>query len=281
MNERHSIWLKRHVLEEEKPWTEDLILRTYKFTNVFRQLDKGTVVLTEILRGQSDLNLIFFNIAWYRLFNYYVHANELGFVEHYRQVEEYILNLAKHDKRIFTSAWMTTGVMREDKHITYLRATKEAWDNRAKFTELILGCLSLEKACQILTELYMVGKFMAYELACDMRFTPLLDKATDVCTWTNMGPGAQRGLRRLGYPHKNQSEGCCSMVGLYSKIVDGDCRSLISDCIVMNSDEANMERDRAPWPFELREIEHNLCEMDKYMRVKTGEGTPRSKYPGV
>jgi hypothetical protein len=28
----------------------------------------------------------------------------------------------------------------------------------------------------------------------------------------------------------------------------------------------------------MREIEHSLCEFDKYMRVKRGEGRPRSKY---
>jgi hypothetical protein len=33
------------------------------------------------------------------------------------------------------------------------------------------------------------------------------------------------------------------------------------------------------WPFEMREIEHSLCEFDKYCRVKFKEGrTPRSIY---
>ena len=30
--------------------------------------------------------------------------------------------------------------------------------------------------------------------------------------------------------------------------------------------------------LEMREIEHCLCEFDKYERVRLGEGRPRSKY---
>ena len=33
--------------------------------------------------------------------------------------------------------------------------------------------------------------------------------------------------------------------------------------------------------LELRDVEHSLCEFDKYCRVKFGEGEPRSHYPGA
>jgi len=29
----------------------------------------------------------------------------------------------------------------------------------------------------------------------------------------------------------------------------------------------------------MRDIEHSLCEFDKYERVRNGEGVPRGKYP--
>lgn len=32
--------------------------------------------------------------------------------------------------------------------------------------------------------------------------------------------------------------------------------------------------------IELVDIPHNLCELDKYLRVRNGEGKPRSPYPG-
>jgi len=265
MNERHSIWMRRDK-GEWKPWTTDVILQQYKFTNVFRQLDKGTVALRKMLKGQTDPILILFNIIWYRYFNWYKHAEELGFVNDYSQLEDFIITKGRRCDKIFTGAWMTTGVSCEDKHITYLRACKEAWDKRDMLYHLVSSSSKLETVCVLLKDLYMVGRFLAYELACDLRFTKLLDEATDILTFANLGPGAQRGLRRLGMPHKNQKEGLTSMRKLYDVLME----HYLSYYIV-----------NASWPFELREVEHNLCEFDKYMRTKNGEGHPRSKFPGV
>lgn len=265
MNERHSIWLKKDK-GEPKPWTNDIIFQQYKFTNVFRQLDKGTVALQEMLKGQKDPILILFNIIWYRYFNWYQHAEELGFVYNYSQLENFIKDKAKNCKKIFTGAWMTTGVSFEDKYISYLRAAKEAWDRREMLYYLISTSTTIEEACGVLIDLYLVGKFLAYELACDLRFTKLLDKATDTQTFANLGPGAQRGLKRLGMPHKNQKEGLASMQNLYKQLIN---------------DHISYQILNAPWPFELREVEHSLCEFDKYQRTKNGEGHPRSKYPGA
>lgn len=291
INERYNIYVNRFIKKQDKPWTNDEILQTYKFTNVFRQLDKGTIALQEMLKFKliksdkgtdyfdNKLNeltkqvydsseLIFFNICWYRYFNWFEHAEELGFVYSYRQVEDYIKAAHRAGRKVFTGAWMTTGVFCEDKHITYLKACKEAWERRFEFVDFIKENQNLEIVCKKLTELYMVGKFLAYEIACDLRFTKLLENADDKYTWANMGPGAQRGLKRLGYPHKNQTEACKSMHEIYVELHD---KNLLSSDILLN----------CKWSFELREVEHCLCEFDKYQRVKTGQGRPRSKYDGV
>ncbi len=47
--ERHSIYLKRKA-GEPAPWTEDCILANWKFTNVFRELDRTTVWFREHVR---------------------------------------------------------------------------------------------------------------------------------------------------------------------------------------------------------------------------------------
>lgn len=33
--------------------------------------------------------------------------------------------------------------------------------------------------------------------------------------------------------------------------------------------------------WTMRDVEHSLCEFDKYRRVQLDEGRPRSKYPGT
>ena len=42
INERHAIYLKRFI-GEPFPWTDDEILQTYSFCNVYRELDKVMV----------------------------------------------------------------------------------------------------------------------------------------------------------------------------------------------------------------------------------------------
>lgn len=108
-----------------------------------------------------------------------------------------------------------------------------------------------------------VGPFLAYEMVTDMRHTKILDQAPDIYTWANAGPGALRGLQRLGLPCANQTQACESMQSLLSRAPTSAC----------------MEA----WPVpEMRDIEHSLCEFDKYCRVFYLEGNrPRSRYPGV
>ena len=48
INERQRIYDMR-AAGQAKPWTKDEILQQYKFTNAFRQLDRGTVALTNAL----------------------------------------------------------------------------------------------------------------------------------------------------------------------------------------------------------------------------------------
>ena len=279
INERHSIFINRFEKKLSKPWTKDSILQQYKFTNCFRQLDKGTLALKNMLILQRQINdkgLLFFNIVWYRLFNWYEHAENLKFVTDFNDLEDYIQKCFRTHKKIFTGAHMTTGVQFEYKHESYLRAAKEAWKSRSWFVDRILATDKMEDVFNLLLNLYMVGRFVAYEITCDLRFTNLLDQATDKLTWANMGPGAQRGLRRLGLPHKNQQQGCESMQQLYEELP-----KYLSHQVLEHFSQFNHFQTEYYTPFELREVEHSLCEFDKYQRVKLGQGRPRSKYNGT
>jgi hypothetical protein len=123
----------------------------------------------------------------------------------------------------------------------------------------------LEDTFDFLQRCYCVGGFMAYEMVTDMRWVrSLLYDAGDVMTWANPGPGAIRGLRRLGMPHKPRAAAIQSIRELMERANEGHPKNL------------------APWmtPLEMRDIEHSLCEFDKYCRVKFGEGEPRMKFNG-
>jgi hypothetical protein len=121
----------------------------------------------------------------------------------------------------------------------------------------------LECVFNLLKTVHCVGGFMAYEMVTDMRHTLLLSDAIDILTWANPGPGAHRGLRRLYGKKFNDKDAIEKM------------RDLL--CIGLNADVLGSHI----YSLEMRDIEHSLCEFDKYCRVKFGEGEPRSKYPGA
>ncbi|TXH55942.1 MAG: hypothetical protein E6Q97_07670, partial [Desulfurellales bacterium] len=70
VNERHAIHLRRYA-GEEPPWTNDPVLQQFRFTEVFRELDRGTRVCWKMLDrcrwDRPDLQVA--NIVFYRVFN--------------------------------------------------------------------------------------------------------------------------------------------------------------------------------------------------------------------
>jgi hypothetical protein len=111
------------------------------------------------------------------------------------------------------------------------------------------------------------GPFMAYQVVVDMRWTRYLQNAPDIQTWAALGPGSRRGLNRLmGRDPKaplSQEQGLEEMLEL---------RRLLGKTGVL-----------APWLVlpDLSDVQNCLCETDKWMRVKAGDGRPRAKYvPG-
>jgi hypothetical protein len=103
------------------------------------------------------------------------------------------------------------------------------------------------------------GPFMAYQAVVDMRFTKILQDASDVATWAAAGPGTIRGLNRLhGRPVDaalSQAQALREMQVIYPLVLS------VTGVHVDFSDVPNI-----------------LCETDKYLRVKLGEGKPRALY---
>src|SRR5713226_8296055 len=68
--ERQTIYDRRVVKGDPPPWTSDRILREYFFTNVFRELDKGTKFWTEEIVPNCDgYKDLVWNLLVYRYFN--------------------------------------------------------------------------------------------------------------------------------------------------------------------------------------------------------------------
>src|SRR6266496_4011253 len=111
--ERHHIWNRRVLDGMSPPWTGDPILNQYFFTNVYRQLDKGTIYyFQQVIRGHEEdasLNDLIFNTLIYRLFNRIETFEYLGFTPHgkwhFSEKAQLLEKYQDTEQKVFTDAF--------------------------------------------------------------------------------------------------------------------------------------------------------------------------------
>lgn len=277
--ERHQIYLRR-LRGQPRPWTDDEILRDYYFTNPYRELDWTTAWFREHVRDprRDDSSVVFATVAA-RWFNYIPTMQlllECGALDDWGAADRTEL-FARRDRgeQVFTGAFMINSPPGQPKLEAVCRRITNVWNRRRHLQLLALDWMRLSAAHADLLRYDGLGGFMAYEIACDLRYTWCLENATDINTWANPGPGATRGLLRLlGREHeiKNNSSAPKVPAEWGRKLIE--LRALLDARM-----QATFGAD-AP-PIEAREVEHSLCEWDKYERLLWGHGTAKRRYPGA
>ena len=264
LNERHLIYLKK-LRGEEFPWTTDPILQKYKFTNVFRENDRTTVWFRENVREdmRDEIEVALATII-FRWFNLIETGKVLLEHELYRNWDsDYCYQVLEDQPQWVTGAYIikTPNGMNKLKGVCW--CIDQIANDGNKFIDSMHEAKgNLKHLWDVLMPYPYMGPFMAYEVVTDWRHTFLGDEATDIMTWGNPGPGAKRGLNRIhGRPlDKN----------IKSSINIGEMQILL---------ELSHEWLHGQVPnLEMRDVEHTLCEFDKYERVRNGEGKPRSLY---
>lgn len=275
MIERHAIYLRR-LSGSPPPWTDDPILRTYRFTNVYRELDAVTQWIKAFIRTPyADHPNLWFMLAIARQINLPETLDEImrdkeawpsGKTWSASRTRQIMLDRGRRGEKVYTSAYMLNahGFERlktrdRDKALfTTELVLKSVWQARKQVEPQLHN--TLEEAHAAFLPFHGWGGFTAYEVVCDLRYTRYLKDAKDVLTWAHAGPGALRGLNRLlGNPPKTPMKAHVA-------------RTLMRE-LWFNIREL--------WPYEpleLREIEHSLCEFDKYERARRNEGRPKQKF---
>lgn len=287
--ERHQIFLRRRA-GMPAPWTDDVILQAYFFTNPYRENDKFTVWLRENVRGplRDDPRVLFAVIAarwfcWAPTIRVLMGLNPCPEAQGNGQnlllgwdTEEALRRLGwfkGEGEQVFTGAFniSNSGSTKPKINRVCEDYIQPAWEvcgkDRWMMEELVGGAYEQKSTMQDAHELLGSlpgmggGGFMAYEVVCDLRYTMYLGHAPDKLTWSNMGPGAKRGLnivlgRDLNAPVSKEMW------------AEESARLLR----IMNA------RLRMP-PFEMREVEHSLCEMSKMQAALDGRPVKR-RYRG-
>jgi hypothetical protein len=256
MVERHNIFIKKEINNEPYPWSTDPILTEYSFCNVYRELDKVTIWIRENWREPyADHRNLPFAMAVARQINWPDTLEEIGFPDKWEpeKVKAIMQDRKDRGEKVYTGAYMLTGTLggtkieqTVDKILTPLYAKFPCFFN------------SLEDSWKSFLPYAGFSDFMSYEVVTDLRHTKWLSKAPDIMTWANPGPGAMRGLNRIFGRELNGKQ--------KKPLFIQEMRDLLA---LLNGN---------PLPLEMRDIEHCLCEFDKYERVRLGQGRPRAKY---
>lgn len=175
----------------------------------------------------------------------------------------------KRGLKVYTGAYMISAPSGKFAHMSKSQYTAdvvvgEVWNHGGEFYKLFAKDRqpTMQEVHAWLKSFRGWGDFMAYEVVTDLRHTRYLKDAPDINTWAVAGPGAIRGLHRLhGREYKK------SMT--QTQALD-EMRELL-----------DLSKGALPHiipKLELRDIEHSLCETDKYLRMNAGQGRLRSKF---
>ena len=269
--ERELIRVRRFDLSEPPPWSVDPIFNTYSFCNVFREDDRTTRWFRENVRDPyRDHGTVIMATIIFRWFNRIKTGEALKrenlFVDWDPQRAKKALSELSP---IFTGSYVIASPTGQTKLDGIIQCIDRVWEKRDSLQKVVDEATTLRIAHDYLTQFPFLGPFMAYEVVTDLRFTGALERATDINHWASAGPGAARGIGRIimgdpdhfGYTSRAQQQ-----------TMQRHMRDLLG-----------LSRHEEYWPqrwnrWEMREVEHTLCEYDKWCRATLGEGTPRQLY---
>jgi len=272
MRERESIRLKKEA-GEPWPWTSDPILQTYKFTNVKRAHDRTTRWFWSVLDEHKDdppAHLLF-NCAVFRYFGTIEFSKRIGWIACWDENQKNIIKRKAKDmlskkQKVFTGAYVITnqGISAPKQNVVVDIFLDGLWKKLPRLVQIAERSKRWQAVAEEMMTIQGFGGtgFMTKEILQDAIHTKVLSGCTDRNTWCPVGPGARRGLNRL---------------------LGEDIKRSMTAAWGLNVMKDIFAARKKYWPadrveLELHDIQFQLCEFDKYERVRLGQGRPRSKY---
>lgn len=263
IRERESIRLKKEAGEDQH-WTDDGILKKYRFTNVRRMDDKVSQwLLNNWYKPYFDHPNMLVACAVARFFNLptslepitkYVFGKRWG-VGPAKRIKEILRKRKTTGETVFNGAYMVRGMEAEDKIGSVLDAFIPP------IAKIKTDRESMEELWTQLMDCYGWGSFMAGQVVADMRWAAKGQWA-DRNHWAPAGPGSMRGLNRI---HERPIKTPMKQEAFLTELLElrDNCYSRVSPI--------NLR-------MELHDWQNCLCEYDKYNRVLFYEGRPKSLY---
>ncbi|WP_298461250.1 nucleotide kinase domain-containing protein [uncultured Cellulomonas sp.] len=249
------------------PWTSDLTLSSYRFTNAYRAADRVSQDLIRIqYSGSRDAEDLLLRTLLYRFFNkpatWRVIEDAVGVVSTETfdpaAIDRELERVLARGQRVYSAAYIIPpppfGARR--KHLNHLRLAEHILACGA--AERIREAPTLQQVYAILSSFPSLGPFLAFQLTIDLNYTTLVD--FDENEFVVAGPGARSGIAK-----------CFADTGGL------DPESLIRWAVEHQSEEFERYeldfQDLFGRPLALIDCQNLFCETDKYARVAHPDAT--------
>ena len=264
--ERQAVYLAR-LRRTPLPWTDDEVLRTHRFTNVFRAADRVSQYLIRVVQrspgGSADISDVVFRTLLFKIFNrqdtWEYLESRVGTVawrtfDHDRY--RHALDEAAQRGPIYSAAYvMPPPRLGEDrKHANHLRLL--AWMMRDGLAGRVQDAGSLSEVYEKLVSYPGVGPFLAFQYTIDLNYSDAL--GFDENDFVVAGPGAKDGIRKC-----------------FGKEATGIEEDVIR--YMVDAQEEHFSRLGLSFPglfgraLHLIDAQNLFCEVDKYARVRHPE----------
>lgn len=287
--ERQNTWYKKTVEKLYSPWSEDEILNTYRFCNVYRELDGGTIAISKYLHEKNiSPEMKLFNIIAYRFFNRrdtieVLFGGLLNPQDFTVKSYEKCFDEEKKKGSIFSNAYLVSShpynpdYRPKDKHVQILLMLDDLKDNLSKIIKELQSSSPDEGLKIIEKNIKMAGPFLSGQILLDATY------AGDIINYSSndfliVGPGAHWGLNILFDKKLTKSEANKKCRYLYA-IQKESFANLLKN--------KNKDWKKINWKNEqycggeylsLHDIQNSLCEFRKYWRLKSGEKAKKRYY---
>lgn len=294
IQERYDILLKKQD-QPLPPWSDDPVFQTTYFCNVHRENDKVTKWIRE---NWSPQRLGWDNYEYAMVLARFLNWPDTleALVDHNldptilpEQVEKIITNISSGGAKVWGNAYVITSHGMPMQKSTYLcqhllpdvyralpaiRAACRGMGYGAPSEAIEAGKLvpkgthagTCGAAAAALQRVPGIGSFLAGQIVADLKNTVghPLHEAVDKQTFVVHGPGSLRGLSWFHY-------------GVPDLVTRNQFNRLFTEVRIYV--DQNLNRPDIPY-IDNQDLQNDLCEYDKYCRIKTGVGRSKRKYHG-
>lgn len=293
--ERERIRFKKDAGNDPMNLTQDVVLKEWKFCNIFREDDKVTKhylkwiePLAQHVRGRSLSGVtpdvivaIVANTQMYRTINWPPTLNNIGLLGEFlpkgKKEEVAKMEWAMHQagEKTCTGAYLLPqcGRKGDRKVVVVMDSVEEVYDRKNEWMPVLLENRLEDTWRWFRHHISMSGPFIAYEVITDLSYNLLRD-ASDRYTWANAGPGALRGINRL----RGRDKKTHMKPDVACKELQYIMKSMRTYFEQVAEAEKSKLFEQSATRVNMRTAEHTMCEYDKYCRVLCGHGTPRARY---